>query len=219
MADREAASPRVLVLGWLTDLSGSIAAALERSGLTAKHAHPPGTHLPIRSPRRTDDSAELPLSPAEIDSIDSVIAILDGLAMRTRFGGRPNWASRRRIRKYANDVCASTTRAALTVGARRTLLICDARQLPADRRASAVRWTRDLAYRIGYECVVNGLPGHAASYAVIDTDDDVRDVSDAVATWQQGTAADHRRRWPLNSVVGGAEVTPASSAPHRTPLS
>ncbi|MBP2454314.1 hypothetical protein [Mycolicibacterium lutetiense] len=219
MADRKAAGPRVLVLGWLTDLSGSIAAALGRSGVTAKHAHPPGAHVPIRSRWSSADSAELPLSPAEIDSIDSVIAVLDGPTTRIRFGGRHNWASRRRLRGYANDACESTTRAALTVGARRTLLICDARRLPAGRRASAVRWTRDLAYRIGYECVVNGLPGHAASYAVIDTDDDVRDVADAVVTWQQGAAADNRRRWPLNPVVGGTEVTPASSAPHRTPLS
>ncbi|MEW2481929.1 hypothetical protein AB0876_20270 [Mycobacterium sp. NPDC049093] len=220
MADRKAAGPRVLVLGWLTDLSGSIAAALERGGITAKHAHPPGTHLPIRSRWLTAGPEELSLSAAEIDSIDSVIAILEGPTMRIRFGGRHNWASRRQLRRYANEACASTTRAALTVGARRTLLICDARRLPPGRRAIALRWTRDLAYRIGYECVVNGLPGHAASYAVIDTDDDVRDVADAIVTWQQGTAADdRRRRWPLHPVLGSAEVMPASSRPHRTPPS
>ncbi|MUM28254.1 hypothetical protein [Mycolicibacterium sp. CBMA 295] len=112
---------------------------------------------------------------------------------------------------------ATTT--ALTVGARRVLLICDARRLPSSRRAYAARWTRSLAHRIGYECVVNGLPGLSASYAVIDTDNDVRDVAEAVVTWHGGHTADNPRRWPLYPVVGNAGVTPASSTPHRPPPS
>lgn len=219
MADREAAGPQVLVLGWLTDLSGAIAAALGRDDIAAKHTHPPYRRAPARTPWRTTDSAAPRLSAAEIDSIESVIAIFDGHSVQTRFAGRRNCASRRRLRACANEACDTTTTAALTVGARRVLLICDARRLPPGRRPYAARWTRNLAHRIGYECVVNGLPGHSASYAVIDTDDDVREVADAVVTWHAGRAADNERRWPLHPVVGNAGVTPANSTPHRIPPS
>jgi hypothetical protein len=215
VADREAASPQVLVLGWLTDLSGSIDASLGRDGTVAKHAHPPGARVPARTRWRTTDPTNPTLSAAEIDSIESVITVFDGQSVRSQFGERQSCALRRRSRARANAACDLTTTAALTVGARRVLLVCDARRLPAGRRAHAARWTRNLAHRIGYECMVNGLPGNSASYAVIDTDEDVGDVADAVATWHGGRGADGGRRWPLFPVVGDSGVTPASSTPHR----
>lgn len=193
------------MFGWLTDVSRSIVAELERHGIAVRHTHPPGVRVP-----------GFALTAAEIDSIESVIAIFDGDWVDSRFGGRR--VSRRRLRADANEACELATATALTVGARRVLLICDARRLPPGRRAIALQWTRGLTHRISYECLVNGLPELVARYAVLDTDD-VRDVADAVVTWQQGAAADNRRRWPLNPVVGGTEVTPASSAPRRTPLS
>ncbi|MGV0811456.1 hypothetical protein ABQF34_05800 [Mycolicibacterium boenickei] len=219
MAGREAAGPQVLVLGWLTDLSGSIAMSLGRHDVATKHAHPPCAQAPNRTRWRTTDSAELQLSAAEIDSIESVIAIFDGHSVQTRLAGRQNCASRRRLRAYTNDACTSVTTAALTVGARRVLLICDARRLSPSRRPYAARWTRHLTHRIGYEGLVNGLPKHSASYAVIDTNDDVRGVADAVVLWHRGRAADNGRRVPLHPMVGDAEVTPASSTPHRLPPS
>ncbi len=209
VADREAAGPQVLVLGWLTDLSGSIVAALGRDDIVTKHAHPPCTRVPIRTRWRATDSAALPLSAAEIESIESVIAIFDGHFMHSRFGGRQNCASRRRLRACASEACEMATTAALTVGARRALLIGDARRLPPSRRASATRWTRNLAHRVGYECAVNGLPGHSASYAAIDTDDDVPDVADAVVSWHTGHSTEQPRRSPLHPVVGNSGFTPA----------
>ncbi|MED5815110.1 hypothetical protein VST63_22345 [Mycolicibacterium sp. 050232] len=218
MADREAAGPQVLMLGWLTDLSGSVTTSLRRAEIPVKHAHPPCAQVPIRTRWRTTDSAAPPLSATEIDSIESVITVFDGHWVRARFGGRRTFAWRRRLRACANEACESATTTALTVGARRVLLICDARRLPPGRRAIALRWTRNLAHRISYECLVNGLPGHAAAYAVIDTDDDVREVAAAVVPWHAGHDT-NRQRWPLHPVVRGSGVTPASSAPHRTPRS
>ncbi|WP_454788386.1 hypothetical protein [Mycolicibacterium lutetiense] len=218
MAGREAAGPQVLMLGWLTDLSGSITTSLRRADIQVKHAHPPCARAPIRTRWHTTDSATPPLSADEIDSIESVITIFDGHSVRSRFGGRQTIAWRRRLRGWANEACGLATTIALTVGARRVLLICDARRLPSSQRPDAIRWTRNLAHRISYECLVNGLPGHSAAYAVIDTDDDVRDVAEVVVPWHAGHRAE-RQRWPLHPVASGAGVTPASSAPHRTPPS
>lgn len=207
VADRDSAGPQVLVLGWLTDVSGAITAALGRSQIAVKHAHPPVTHKTFRQRWRTTESAAPPLSAAEIDSIESVIAIFDGHTVRARFGGRQNCASRRRLRVSANEACDSTTAAALTVGARRVLLICDARRLPGRRRAHAASWTRDLAHRIGYECSVNGLPDNA-SYAVIESDAEVTEIADVVVGWHDSDGPG----WPLRPAPEGT-VTSASSAP------
>ncbi|OBF46061.1 hypothetical protein A5719_00855 [Mycolicibacterium peregrinum] len=223
MADREAAGPQVLMLGWLTDLSGSVTASLRRAAIAVKHAHPPCARVPIRTPWHTTGSPAPLLSAAEIDSVESVITIFDGRSVRSRFGGRRTIAWHRRLRACENEECELATATALTVGARRVLLICDARRLPPGRRAIALRWTRGLTHRIGYECLVNGLPELAASCAVINTDDDVREVAAAVVSWHTGHDAD-RQRWPLHPVARNTGtrdtgVTPASSAPHRNPQS
>lgn len=214
----EAAGPQVLMLGWLTDLSGSVTASLRRAGIPVKHAHPPCARVPIRTRWHTTGSPAPPLSAAEIDSIESVITIFDGRSVRSRFGGRRTIAWRRRLRACENDACESATATALTVGARRVLLICDARRLPPGRRAIALRWTRGLTHRIAYECLVNGLPELAARYVVIDTDDDVRDVAAAVVSWHTGHDAD-RHRLPLHPLARDTGVTPASSVPDRHPQS
>lgn len=211
VADRVAARARVLVFGWLTDLSGAIGSSLEGRGVTVQHAHPPCLCAPTT---RTVPAPEF--GGAEIES---VITIFDGHSMQARFGGRQNWASRRRLRACANEACEVTTAAALTVGARRVLLIGDARWLPARRRPSATRWTRNLAHRIGYECSVNGLPGHAASYAMVDTDDEVRDLADAVVAWHVDDHVDTDRRDPRYPAARGADLIPASSTPHPIPPS
>ena len=211
------------MLGWLTDLSGSATASLRRAGIPVKHAHPPCARAPIRTRWHTTGSPAPPLSAAEIDSIESVITIFDGRSVRSQFGGRRTIAWRRRLRACENEACELATATALTVGARRVLLICDVRRLPPGRRAIALRWTRGLTHRIAYECLVNGLPELVARYAVIDTDDDVGDVAAAAVSWHTGHDTD-RQRWPLHPVARdtGARdsgVTPASSVPHRNPQS
>ncbi|MCV7069025.1 hypothetical protein H7H51_30885 [Mycolicibacterium farcinogenes] len=211
MADRVAANARVLVFGWLTDLSGAIGSALEGHGVTIRHAHPPCLGAPM--------TTEVPAIDPGATEIESVITIFDGHFVQTGFDGRHNWASRRRLRACANETCELTTTAALAVGARRVLLIGDARRLPPRRRSSAVRWIRDLAHRIGYECSVNGLPDHVASYALIDTDDDVRGVADAVAAWHADGPVAPPRRGPRYPGPRGLDLTTASSAPRPTPPS
>ena len=103
---------------------------------------------------------------------------------------------------------------ALTVGARRSLLICDVRQLPAGGRVVATRWIRNLAHRIGYECVVNGLSGHWASYVMIEIDDEVGQAAEAVVAWHGADSADNGRRWPLHPVhlgrTGSGPSTPSA---------
>ncbi|ALI28983.1 hypothetical protein XA26_51890 [Mycolicibacterium fortuitum] len=219
MADREAAGPQVLMLSWLTDLSRPVTAALERREVPVKHAHPPGSGTAFRAPRRRGGSAVPQLSAVEIDSIESVIAVFDEHSVRSRFGGRQTCRWRRALRAYANEAGDLITSTALTVGARRVLLICDARRLASGRRASATRWTHDLARRISYECLVNGLAGHSAGYAVIDTDDEVHEVAEAVVAWHDGYSNGQDPRWPLHPIAGGHGVTPSSSVPHRSPRS
>lgn len=207
------------MLSWLTDLSRSVTAALERREIPVKHAHPPGSGTAFRRRWCRSDSAVPQLSAVEIDSIESVIAVFDEHTVRSRFGGRQTCRWRRTLRAYANEAGDLVTSTALTVGARRVLLICDARRLASGRRASATRWTHDLARRISYECLVNGLAGHSAGYAVIDTDDEVHEVAEAVVAWHHGYGNAQEPRWPLHPVRGSAGVTPSSSVPHRPPRS
>ncbi|WP_063129545.1 hypothetical protein [Nocardia fusca] len=70
---------------------------------------------------------------------------------------------------------------ATALAARRLLIVCDAgRASPAERKR-AIRWVREVAHRIGYECSINGLHDLGTSYLVLVADTPVGDAARSVA--------------------------------------
>lgn len=122
-------------------------------------------------------------------SAGSAILIMDAGSTNTLFVERRSCATRRLRRACENDWSETT----LSRGARRVLVVCDARRLTFGQRMRGIRWARDLAHRIGYESSINGVSGLVASYAVVDTDDDVDRTAKAVAKWLPlGRQHEHR---------------------------
>lgn len=160
-------------------LSKSIAAACQNRGIAVSHRRAPfGTH--------GLDAAEVPAPPQGANSLESAILIVDADRVDSLFGERHSRMSRRRLRECGNNVCESAITAALAMGARRVLVICDVRWLSFGQGLRAERWIRDVAHRIGYEGSINGLTELVTSYAVVDNDQHVQPIADAVANWHRG---------------------------------
>jgi hypothetical protein len=111
-----------------------------------------------------------------------VVIVLDAHDTDHLFGTRHSFESRRRLQACENDICESAVTTALTRDAYSVVIVCDVRQLSFGQRLRAIRLIRDCARRIRYECSVNGLDGLVTSYAVIDNDDDVGRIANAVET-------------------------------------
>ncbi|WP_326548186.1 hypothetical protein QGN32_08775 [Mycolicibacterium sp. ND9-15] len=179
MAIRESGDSPVMLVGGPSALSESIAVACQNRGIAVIHRRAPfGRHLL--------DAAEVPTPSHDATSLESAILIVDADIVDPLFGGRHARMSRRRLRECGNAVCESAITAALAMGARRVLVICDVRWLSFGQGLRAERWIRDLAHRIGYEGSINGLTGLATSYTVVDTDQHLQPIAHAVADWHRG---------------------------------
>lgn len=122
----------------------------------------------------------------DFDDVDSAILMIDGPTIQSLFDGRPSCTSRRTLREQNNAASDLAVETILAMGVRRFLAVCDTRQLSFGKRICVVRWVRDLTRRIGYECSINGPHRVAASYALADTDHDVRCIADAAVDWHRG---------------------------------
>lgn len=89
----------------------------------------------------------------------------------------------RRERSTERRICGMATTSALSIAARRLLLVCDIGQTSRDERTRALRWVRGLAHRIGYECSVNGLHGLATWYTVVVAGTDHAQAATSVVEW------------------------------------
>jgi hypothetical protein len=157
----------VLIIGRPSDVSVTIATALRREGVTARHSR-------------------MSRSPVGVHAVDSMIVVLDQAVADTLFNDRHTWTTRKRLRAWENDSCELAVATALTLGARRLLTVCDARQLSFGQRVRAVRRVQRMAQRVAYECSINGMGRLTTTYAVVDTDDDLSRVADAAMTWHEG---------------------------------
>lgn len=160
----------VMVVRRASSLSEAIAAACRDRGIAVV--------------RQRLSAATTPNLPHDVTALDSAVAIVDADCVDSMFGG--HHAARRRLRQCGDAICEAASTAALESGARRVLVIGDARGLSFGRGARAERWLRDLAHRIGYEGSINGLTGLVTSYAVVETDRQVRPIAEAVADWHRG---------------------------------
>lgn len=160
----------IMVVGRASSLSEAIAAACQNRGIAVV--------------RHRLDAATTPNLPHDATSLDSAVAIVDADCVDSMFG--EHHAIRRRLRQCGDAICEAASMAAGELGARRVLVIGDARGLSFGRGARAERWLRDLAHRIGYEGSINGLTGLVTSYAVVETDRQVRAIAEAVADWHRG---------------------------------
>ncbi|RAV17941.1 hypothetical protein DQP55_00105 [Mycolicibacterium sp. GF69] len=185
---KSGASPLMLV-GPPSGLSEPIAAAYRSRGIAVNHRTGPGGTYWIDAAGATPPSAD----PGG-NSLESAILIVDADRVLSLFGERHSRVSRRRLRECANAICESAVTAALGIGVRRVLVICDVRWLSFGQGLRAEQWIRDLTHRIGYEGSINGLTGLVMSYAVVDTDQHVQPIADAVVDWHCGAAVGDTRR-------------------------
>lgn len=185
----ESSDSLVMILGQATGLAEPIAAAIRRHGFVVAYGRPPCVPLRPGSRRRTDQlvsglsSGAASSSDEGSRSIKSAIVILDAPSAESLFAARSFYASRRRLRACENAICEASVAAVLGRAAGRVLLICDARRLSFGQSLRSVRWLRDVAHRIGYESSINGVHGLVTAYAVVDTDDDIHRITDAMVDW------------------------------------
>lgn len=189
MAIRDSGASLALLFGRATDLADSITAAIRRDGIP----------LAREQPLRSDHMGSQTPGAGASRAVDAAIVIIDALATDAFTGG--SWAARRQRRVCAHDTCAWAVTAALDRGADRVALICDARTLSFGERLRAIRWLRDVARRIAYECAINGRHGLVTAYGVVDTDLDGDRVADAVAAWLRSGESSERPRAPTGAGV------------------
>lgn len=120
-------------------------------------------------------------------SVETVILVIDRGTIGSLFTERPTCAARTRRRVQGGRICDLGVEHALFLGARRVVVVGDARGLTFGGRVRAVRWVRDLARGIAYEGSINGAHPLAASYALIDTAGDVGRIAEAALTDRVGT--------------------------------
>ncbi|MEV3964665.1 hypothetical protein AB0M34_27890 [Nocardia sp. NPDC050193] len=120
----------------------------------------------------------------------SVVVIIDRSMVNCLFGasgsGRAGLRSLLRaakVRSWENELCEKTTAAATALAARRLLIVCDAGWTSPAERTRAIRWVREVAHRIGYECSINGLSDLGTSYLIVVADTEVGDAARSVVEW------------------------------------
>ncbi|WP_349270378.1 hypothetical protein MPNTM1_01368 [Mycolicibacterium parafortuitum] len=99
----------------------------------------------------------------------------------------PDRAAARVLNKASTDaLCDTAVGAVLDTGARRLIVVSDGRHLTFGQRTRAAGVARRAARRIEYECEVNGSRGIGASYAVVDTADDIARIAAVAASAREG---------------------------------
>ncbi|WP_051027038.1 hypothetical protein [Nocardia higoensis] len=121
---------------------------------------------------------------------DAIVLVIDRSMVAALFGesgaGRMNLRSLYRAtkaRSCGNQLCESMTGAAVAIAARRLLILCDAGRTSVAERTRAIRWVREAAHRIGYECSINGLRGLGTSYLILVADTESGAAARSVVDW------------------------------------
>ena len=163
MATRAADVSSVMVVGRSSDLTASLVAALRRLGA---------------------DVIEGSASCAVDAVVDSVVdSMVDSMVVVFV----PDLVAPRVLSKAStDDLCDAAVGAVLDTGARRLIVVSDGRHLTFGQRTRAAGVARRLARRIEYECEVNGSREIGASYAVVDTADDIARIAAVAASSSRG---------------------------------
>jgi hypothetical protein len=184
MGERATCVTPVVIFGHVTDLSTSIASALQHRGFLTRHLPPPADAPPGAFPLRVD----------ETDDVGSALFVLDSDLVRFLFDEGRAFTSRRRLSACEAATCDAAVAIALTNGARRFLVAVDGRRLSFGHRTRALRWTRELLHRITYECALNGVTDPETAYAIIDTDHCIQRTADGVVAWHTGARPPSSRK-------------------------
>ena len=164
---READVSSVRMLGRSSDLTASIVAGLRRAGVHA-----------IEGPAARGSPAQLG---GPHRAADAIILVVDLNRSETSLAERHSrWSCRWGARRYEQDACNLAVDTVSRTRASHLMVVCDARLLTFGQRARATGLVRRVARRIDYECAINGFPEVATSYAVVDVDDDVARITNAV---------------------------------------
>lgn len=165
-------------------LSGAILTEVNCRGVPASC---PGTPL-VSAPEGGPPAVPRPIVVGRRSGAEAIVVVIDGALVEFLFGagghGNPRPLLRSlRARSYENRLCAAVTATATALDARRLLILCVAERASTAERASAIRWVREVAHRIGYECAVNGLHNLGTSYLVLVTDAAAGAVAQSVVDW------------------------------------
>jgi len=172
-----------VVCGRPTGLAEAIVTEINRSGIPASYAVPPQ----ISRSWLGAPVAPYPITVGRRSGAEAIVVVIDRSLVEFLFGrsgdGRPNrwFLGPARARACENRLCDRVT--ATAAEARRLLIVCDAEHASMPERARAIRWIRELAHRIGYECAINGLPNLGTSYLVLVADVEAGAVARSVVDW------------------------------------
>lgn len=121
---------------------------------------------------------------------EAIVVVIDRPTVRSLFGECGGGRARLRLllratkaRSCENRLCETTTATATAHAARRLLIVCDAGRTTRAERTRAIRWVREVAHRIGYECAINGLHDLGTSYLVLAADTEARDAARSIVDW------------------------------------
>lgn len=160
-------APSVVVLGLRTDLVELILEEFTQRGV-------PATHVDV-----DNKSADMP----QLAPNGSMLVVVDRELAGSMFDPRRTWFARRRGRNWERRICDIAFDVLDGAGEHRLLVLCDGRELAAHERSPVIRWVRQLALRIGYECSINGLQRVSTMYEVVAGKDDVRRTATSIAHW------------------------------------
>jgi hypothetical protein len=186
VAAKAAPETSVIALGPSAQISESITEAFERHGISIGQEDPIRDFFSGASPGPPIQVEWTPAVTGELEVLDSLILIIGGPHVEALFDERPPRTSRKSLKEQADVACKVAVENILAMGVLRFLTICDARQLSFGERIRLVRWVRDLTRRVSYESSINGPHQVAVSYALADTDNDVRRIADAAVKWHRG---------------------------------
>ncbi|MEU4432203.1 hypothetical protein AB0F65_16085 [Nocardia rhamnosiphila] len=170
-----------------THLVDAIFAEFHRGGIPASHT---GSSTVSRA--WPDGRAPAPAQPVtagiRVGSEAVVLVVIDRAVVNYLFGGPRGGRVRLRLllratraRIHENRLCEKATATATALAARRLLIVCDAGRTSPAERTRAIRWVREVAHRIGYECSINGLHDLGTSSLVLVADTPVGDAARSVA--------------------------------------
>ncbi|MFE3446683.1 hypothetical protein ACFXNW_26950 [Nocardia sp. NPDC059180] len=192
------AGPSPVVIGRPTRLLERTIAEFRQERIPASYGGAPNFSRPLPSLDGIDPALTQPLTsaltpPADAENrtgTEAVIVIVDQSLVDYLFGehtgsgaGIRLFGRARRVRSAEHQICDLATKAAITIAARRLLVVCDAERTSAAERTRAIRWVRSVAHRVGYECAINGLHGLATSYTVIVSGTTVGHAARSVVDW------------------------------------
>jgi len=163
---------------------------LERHGIAATRVvAPPGLWSGPGDPAGTDGR---PKAVGIRVGDDAIVLVVDRATVRFLFGelrggrvGLRTFLRATRARCWENRLCDSTIETALADSTRRLLIVCDTGRAAPAERDHAIRWVREVAHRIGYECSMNGLDDLATSYLVLFADTDAGEAARSVVEWRR----------------------------------